>query len=167
MALIDAASSHLEVDPSQGGFVEAMVYFVAHALLRQSRDGSVTAEQLRQAYPQLVNYASRRSPELVQQCITLLNKAEFGSDEYQRAVHAIRIGLIPAVPTPVMADYLNDITQLILSVPKGSEERLELSSLAFKAVMQEMPDETKQLGIDWWLKHRRLFDGKDDPTARL
>lgn len=167
MALVDAASSHLEYDPSQGGFVDAMVLFVAHALLRESRDGSVTTEQLRQAYPHLVRCASRRSAELVHQCINLLNETEFTSAEYQRAVNAIRVGLIPAVPAPAMAAYLDKIANLILSTPKDSEERLELSSLAFKAVIQEMPDETKQEGIDWWLKHRRLFDNKDDPTARL
>lgn len=168
LVLLDTASNTLQTDLTQGPFVDALTIIIAHTLLRHSRDESVKADQLGAAYPMVVRCASRRSVELVEQCITMLNAATFPTKEYEFAVKKIRIAIAPAVPRPLIESYLDSIAQLILESPRESEARLELAGLAFKVVMGDMPDESKQLAVEWWLRWRRRFEGGTDaPQARL
>lgn len=168
LTLLDTASNSLQTDLSQGPFVDALALILAAALLRQARDEGVKAEQLGAAYPLVVRAAARRSVELVEQCIALLNAATFPTKEYEFSVKKIRIAIAPHIPRPLMPAYLDAIAQLMIEYPRDSEARLELAGLAFKVVMGDMPDESKQMAVEWWLRWRRRFEGGTDaPQARL
>ncbi|BEJ03819.1 hypothetical protein CcaverHIS641_0109940 [Cutaneotrichosporon cavernicola] len=168
LTLLDTASSTLVTDMTQGPFVDALTVILAHSLLRHARDGSVKAEQLGAAYPLVVKAAGRRSTDLVAQCISMLDEATFSSKDYEFAVKKIRIMIASNIPRSLMPAYLDSIAKLITNTPRESEARLELSGLAFKVVMGNVPDESKQLAVDWWLQWRRRFEGGTDaPQARL
>lgn len=140
----------------------------AYSLLKGARNESVKADQLGAAYPGVVRAASRRNVDLVYACIRLLDSVEFKSQDYSNTVRSIRVAVAPFVPRPDLPDYLDSLAPLILATPQHSEERLELSSLTFKTIMQDMPDESKQLAVEWWLRWRRRIEGKEDTTtARL
>lgn len=79
----------------------------------------------------------------------------------------MRVSIAAFVPAPEMSAYLDSLAKLILSQPRGSDSRNELASLAFKTVMKDFPDESKQKGIDWWLRWRRRFQGDKELQARL
>ncbi|GMK57673.1 hypothetical protein CspeluHIS016_0405070 [Cutaneotrichosporon spelunceum] len=168
LTLLDTASSTLATDMTQGPFVDALTVILAHSLLRHARDGSVKADQLSAAYPLLVKAASRRSTDLVGRCFSMLDNATFSNKEYEFAVKKIRIMITPYILRSRMAEYLDSIAKIITDTPRDSEARLELSGIAFKVVMGEVPDESKQMAVEWWLKWRRRFEGGTDAAqARL
>lgn len=168
LTLLDTASSTLTTDMTQGPFVDALSVIVAHSLLRHARDEAVKAEQLGAAYPLVVRAAGRRSTDLVAQCLSMLDSAKFPNKEYEFAVKKIRILIAPAIPRSLMPAYLDSIAKIITDTPRESEARLELAGLAFKVVMGDMPDESKQMAVEWWLRWRRRFEGGTDaPQARL
>lgn len=168
LTLLDTASDSLQSDLTQGPFVDALALILAQQLLRHARDEAVKAEQLGAAYPIVVRSAARRSVDLVEQCIIMLNAATFSTKEYEFAVKKIRIAIAPSIPRPLLDSYLDSVAQLILEYPRDSEARLELAGLTFKVVMGDMPDESKQMAVEWWLKWRRRFEGGTDaPRARL
>ncbi|KAL1412969.1 hypothetical protein Q8F55_000718 [Vanrija albida] len=159
LVLVDAASETALSEPSQGPFVDALVHILAHGLIKQTRDGSISPDQLKAAYPTVVKAASRRSPVLVATAIKQIEDANFEADEAKDAVRIIRIGLIPYIPGPDMPEYLENIAQLILSTKQGTDARLEAASTAFQVIMKDIPDESRQYGIEWWQRWRRRFNG--------
>lgn len=168
LTLVETASQRLQYDPSQGPFVDALVTICAVSLLQGARDGSVKPDQLGAAYPGVVRAASRRSVDLVYACIGHINAASIPSAEYSKTIRTIRVAVAPFIPKPDLQAYLDNLVPVILSTPRDSDERLELSALTFKTIMQDMPDESKQLAIDWWLRWRRRIEGKNnETTARL
>jgi hypothetical protein len=153
---------------TQGPFVEALTLIVAYNLLRHAREEAVKAEQLGAAYPLVVRAGGRRSTDLVAQCVKMLDNATFPTKEYEFAVKKIRILIAPSIPRALMPEYLDSIARLITETPRESEARLELAGLAFKVVMGDMPDESKQMAVEWWLRWRRRFEGGTEaPQARL
>jgi hypothetical protein len=66
-----------------------------------------------------------------------------------------------------MNEYLDSVARIILDAPQGSDARLELAAQAFKVIMNDIPDESKQLGIDWWLRYRRVFQVQKEARAKL
>ncbi|TXT13499.1 hypothetical protein VHUM_00866 [Vanrija humicola] len=159
LVLVDAASETALSEPNQGPFVDALVHILAQGLIKQTRDGSISPSQLKAAYPTVVKAASRRSPALVATTINQIKDAEFKTDEAKDTVRIVRIMLIPYVPGPEIPEYLETIAQLILSTKQGSDARLEAASTAFQVIMKEIPDESRQYGIEWWQRWRRRFNG--------
>lgn len=167
LVLLEVASNSLERDSTQASFVDSMVRICANGLLKESRDGSVTTEQLLPAYTAVIRAAARYDIELVHYCIDLLDTITFDTKEYTQTLDMIRISAIPSIPEPEMQEYLDGISRIILNAPHGSDSRIELARQAFKVVMNEIPDESKQVGIEWWLKHRRVFQSQKDLQAKL
>jgi hypothetical protein len=167
LVLLDVASNTLDKDSTQAHFVEAMVKICAQGLLKDARHGSVTSAQLLPAFTAVVRAAARYDTVLVAYCVEQLDSADFDSQEYVTAVNMIRISIIPSIPQPDMAKYLDSVATVILAAPQGSEARLELAAHAFKVIMNDIPDETRQEGLDWWLKYRRVFQSQKEMRARL
>lgn len=100
--------------------------------------------------------------------MNLLDTATFEDKAYSNTIKQIRVAAAPYIPRLDLPTYLDNLATLILATPRDSETRLELSSLTFKTIMQDMPDESKQFAIEWWLRWRRRIEGKDgETTARL
>jgi hypothetical protein len=80
----------------------------------------------------------------------------------------VQVSIAAYVPAPDVKAYLsNTVAKVVLSQPRGSESRTELAALAFKVVMKDFPDESKQTGIEWWLRWRRVFQSEKEMVARL
>lgn len=168
LALLEVASESLQRDPSQAPFVDALVQICAHGLLREARDGSVTTDQLKEAYPAVVRAATRVSPDLVHNCVQRVENIVFKTNEHEQARRSVQVSIAAYVPAPDVKAYLsNTVAKAVLSQPRGSESRTELAALAFKVVMKDFPDESKQTGIEWWLRWRRVFQSEKEMVARL
>lgn len=168
--LVDAASETAVSEPSQGPFVDALVHILAHGLIRQTRDGSISPDQLKAGYPTVVKAASRRSQALTATTVKQIEDANFEADDAKDAARIIRIDLIPYIPGPDIPEYLENIAQLILSTKPGTDARLEAASTAFQVIMKEIPDESRQYAIEWWQRWRRRFNGGGadaDAVAKL
>ena len=81
------------------------------------------------------------------------------------------MAVAPSISGRDLRDYLNTLATCIMETDESSPQRLELAALAFKTVIEDLPDESKRLGIDWWLEWRDRFEGRvvrgGVPRARL
>lgn len=167
LVLLEVAASNIKQDPSQAAFVESMVKILCHGFLKEAQEGHITTEQLGPAYTAVVSAAARHDVQLVQYAIDQLEKVSFDTQAYKQTINLIRISCIPFIPRQEMAEYLDRITWVILDAPQASESRLELAAHAYKVIMNNIPDESKQMGIEWWLRHRRVFQSQKEQRAKL
>jgi len=70
---------------------------------------------------------------------------------------------VPKADLPV---YLDEVADQMMATGVDSNQRLELAALAFKTVIEDFPDESKESGIRWWLEWRDRFEGRT-PASNL
>lgn len=77
------------------------------------------------------------------------------------ASRQVAIRLAPYIPTSDLPAYLDNIATVIQEASKGSEDRLILMEEAFKMVTQDLRDEHRGLGMEWWLHWKDKLDDKE------
>ena len=84
-----------------------------------------------------------------------------------QALRALRIELASYVPFPDLAQYLDDLAWCILDSESGTRYRSSLAEAAYHMVIQGLPDESRRMGMEWWLKWKDAFEDKDKERAKL
>jgi hypothetical protein len=132
--------------------------------IQQASNGDISTDQLRSVYSLILRSAS---PPQTRYCLDLLRstKAQTGKIDLAQTIRIIGVASIPSIPLLELPLYLDDLAHIVLETEAGSVGRLELAALAFKVVMEEMGDESKLVGIDWWLRWRDVFEGR--PGVRV
>ncbi|WWC93010.1 uncharacterized protein L201_007974 [Kwoniella dendrophila CBS 6074] len=153
LALLRISTDNLETDNSQSAFYDALLPNYLNILIRQYSQKHISPEQFRQAFPMIVESASKRSSESLRLCLDRLSSLPPNKEMRQ-----IRITITPYINTPDLPQYLENLAQIILETDKHSEERTDLMKSAFEMVVRDLSDSNKHLGIKWWLKYRRDFE---------
>ena len=74
---------------------------------------------------------------------------------------------MPFIPHSALPAYLDDLVRRITELDTNLPQRQELSALAFKVVVEDLPDVSKRLGIEWWLEWRDRFEGRIGLSTEL
>lgn len=82
-------------------------------------------------------------------------------------LQSIRVSITPYILNQDLPAYLADLAQTIVVTDANTSQRLELAALAFKTVVEDLPDEAKTLGIEWWLEWRDRFEGRTEAASAL
>lgn len=136
---------------------------------QQSRDGDITTDQLRTAFPLIVKAASTRGTSRVRRCIQLLDRTQSSATDPSliQTIRLTRIAIAPYIPKADLPAYLADVREQIMGSSNDSTERVELAALMFKTIIEDFPDESKRLGMEWWLEWRDRFQGRATPSLGL
>ena len=113
--------------------------------------------------------AARRGPLSVQQCVQLLEtdqSAGTASDLLQN-LRLIRISIAPHIPLPQLSSYLSDVADQIMDAKTNSASRFEMAGLAFKTIIEDFPDASKGLGMEWWMSWRDQFEERSGAQQGL
>ncbi|WVQ79361.1 hypothetical protein IAT38_001458 [Cryptococcus sp. DSM 104549] len=160
ISLLRSSSETLATAHPQGDFFDALVPAYLAILCKQATSGDITADQLKEAFPIILSAASLRSNASINLCLTSL-----ASLPPSPATRQTRILAAPYLPSPSLPAYLDDLAQMILGVERDSPERLELASTAFKMVVHDLRDEVKGVGVEWWMRWRWEFEGRERKEA--
>ncbi|KAK8849513.1 hypothetical protein IAR55_004847 [Kwoniella newhampshirensis] len=155
LSLLGSASKTLDTTIPQADFFDSLISQHLHILTKQAKRGGITSDQIKQAFPLVVEAASRRSPSSVQLCVDYLKNLP---DSQERKL--IQVIIAPHMPAGELSEYLDSLARVIMSTPKDSEERLELARRAFEMVIKDMGDDVKEIGVEWWMKWRSEFEGR-------
>ena len=104
----------------------------------------------------ITSYAALRGPSSVSLCRLYMSRLS-----PSRASRQVAIRLAPYIPTCDLPAYLDSISTAIQETPRGSEDRLILMEEAFKMVTQDLRDEHRRLGMEWWLQWKAKLDDKE------
>ncbi|WWD20136.1 hypothetical protein CI109_104612 [Kwoniella shandongensis] len=154
LSLLRSASETLEMTTAQGDFFDALLPNYLHILTKQAKRGDITPDQLKDAFPLVVEAAARRSPLSIQICLDSLNTLLPSAE-----TRMIRIAVAPHIPAERLRGYLDELAGVIMTTPKDSEERLDLARRAFEMVIKDLGDDVKESGVEWWMKWRNEFEG--------
>ncbi|WVO13768.1 hypothetical protein L204_101390 [Cryptococcus depauperatus] len=155
LTLLKSSSEGLQTDNPQAAFFDCLLPNYLKILIKQANSDNITSDQLIQALPQIASYASARNFASVSMCLHHLSALPSSL-----ATHIIEIRVAPYIATHQLPIYLERIAESIMSFQQDSEERLKLMSEAFKMVSQDLRDDLKVLGAQWWLKWKDEFEGK-------
>ena len=133
------------------------------------RDDEISPDQFRLAYPLIVESASRGRLACIDSCNAYLNEASFQTNTEETLIPTLRltrISIAPFISRPNLPQYLDDLASIILDTAPRSSRRSELAEAAFKMVIEELPDESKTTGLEWWMKWKDEILGKEQMSER-
>ncbi|KAK4684211.1 hypothetical protein P7C73_g5984, partial [Tremellales sp. Uapishka_1] len=152
LALVESSSRQ----PSQKTFACEIIFYYSDLLLKQAQSGDISADQLRSAYLQTTQAASRLSPSALQSCLHRVDSSKL-TPEIEQTRRLLKISLIPYIPITDLETYLGHLATSILDTPQASPPRQEILALAFKTILEELGDEGKDIGMRWWLEWKDTF----------
>jgi hypothetical protein len=129
---------------------------------------SITADQLRAAYPIVCNGAGHVDYHALSSCVELMLNDIHRTDTaspFAQTLRLTRIAVTPSIPFDELDDYLERLAWNILDTPVHSVERSELVDAAFEMVVKDLPDEGKRTGMEWWLRWQRAMSGHNDQVS--
>ncbi|WVQ96161.1 hypothetical protein IAU59_003264 [Kwoniella sp. CBS 9459] len=185
LALLRSAGESLDSPKPQAAFYDALLPHYLNIITKQANRGDITSEQLRSAFPLIVESASHHrwssssSLSSIQTCLSYLSTMGDSQD-----TRIIRIDIAPYIPRSILPAYLEDLGQMISSISASAsasasgstgerddsalqEHRLhtdldanlnlylDLKKRAFEMVVRDLPDDCKSIGIDWWTRFER------------
>nr|KIR46902.1 hypothetical protein I312_03795 [Cryptococcus bacillisporus CA1280] len=145
LSLLRSSSATFGTSSSQTDFFDVLLPNYLTILIKQINGGNISDEQFKDAFPLVTSYAALRGPSSVSLCRLYLSRLS-----PSLASRQVAIRLAPYIPTSDLPAYLDNISIAIQETPKGSEDRLLLMEEAFKMVSQDLRDEHKRLGMEWW-----------------
>lgn len=113
----------------------------------------MTSDQSRAAYVEVVKAAATLSVDDVRSCIESLEVAQ--TDHPSQGLRLVRLSIIPYVPTSMLLSFLNTTADVILA--SSDVDRAALTQVVFKIIVEELGDEGKVMGMQWWLDWRGRF----------
>ncbi|WWC95389.1 hypothetical protein V866_002251 [Kwoniella sp. B9012] len=155
LALLKTSAESLNRNDAQAAFFDALLPTYVNILIKQYSQKHISSQQFRQAFPLIVESASKRSPTFTTLCLTSLLTLTPSSD-----ISHIRMAITPYIDAARLPAYLDDLATVIMSTDNNSEERMDLTRNAFEMVVKDLSDENKHIGIDWWIKWRDRFAGR-------
>ncbi|WVQ66477.1 uncharacterized protein L199_004658 [Kwoniella botswanensis] len=155
LALLRTSSESLAGNDAQTAFFDALLPNHTNILIKQYSQKHISSEQFRQAFPLIVESASKRSPTSTALCLSYLSALTPNPD-----IRHIRVAITPFIDSARLPRHLKDLAQMILTTEKNSEERMDLTRNAFEIVVRDLSDENKHVGIEWWIKWRDEFGGR-------
>jgi hypothetical protein len=178
-ALIVQAGKSDERPLPQNPFLMEIIPFYTQSLLKVRRStndeskqltgqqfaqSKISADQLRSSYPTITEIASKTDDHLAQQCIDQLDMAVGEEPDARQTMLLLRISLALYIPIRGLRGYLNRLAVDIIETPPG-EGRLELAAKAFGMVVNDLGDDRKQMGREWWLRWKRDIENSDKPKT--
>ncbi|KAK6908899.1 hypothetical protein I203_102905 [Kwoniella mangroviensis CBS 8507] len=155
LALIRTSSEGLSRNDAQTAFFDSLLPNYINIIIKQYSQKHISSEQFRQAFPLIVESASKRSPPSVAFCLSYLSTLKPNPD-----IRHIRVTITPFIDSARLPGYLEDLAQMILTTEKNSEERMDLTRNAFEMVVKDLSDKNKHVGIDWWINWKDRFAGR-------
>ncbi|WWD04163.1 hypothetical protein V865_002229 [Kwoniella europaea PYCC6329] len=155
LALLKSSAESLARDDAQAAFLDALLPNYVNILIKQYSQKHISSEQFRQAFPLIVESASKRSSTSTTLCLSSLLTLTPDSD-----IRHIRVAITPYIDAAHLPAYLDDLAKVIMSTDNNSEERMDLTRNAFEIVVKDLSDENKHVGIEWWIKWRDEFGGR-------
>lgn len=74
-----------------------------------------------------------------------------------QALRQARIAITPHITFDNLSAYLDDLAWCILDTKSLTSERDEVVEAAFRMVIEGLPDESRRIGMDWWLEWKPRF----------
>ncbi|AAW43468.2 expressed protein [Cryptococcus deneoformans JEC21] len=156
LSLLRASAATFGTSASQSDFFDILLPNYLTILIKQINSGNISDNQFKDAYPMITSYAALRGPSSVSLCRLYMSRLS-----PSRASRQVAIRLAPYIPTCDLPAYLDSISTAIQETPRGSEDRLILMEEAFKMVTQDLRDEHRRLGMEWWLQWKAKLDDKE------
>jgi hypothetical protein len=79
---------------------------------------------------------------------------------WKHALLLTRLSISGHVPAPLLRNHLDRIASDIQQIPQGSTRRHELAAAAFNMVLEDLGDDQRRIGMEWWLEKRDAFGGR-------
>ncbi|OWZ44716.1 hypothetical protein C356_03328 [Cryptococcus neoformans c45] len=156
LSLLRSSAPTFGTSAPQSDFFDALLPNYLVILTKQINSGNINADQFKDAYPLITSYAALRGPLSVSLCRLYMSRLS-----PSLASRQVAIRLAPYIPTSDLPAYLDNIATVIQEASKGSEDRLILMEEAFKMVTQDLRDEHRGLGMEWWLHWKDKLDDKE------
>ena len=139
---------------------------------QQYKDGHITPEQLQSAYSTALSAALDCSNETHYTCLELLLESLKRAEDpiIAQTLRKTRIAVTPHIPHDDLRGYLDDLAWCILDTKSHTSERKDLVEMAFKMVLEGLPDENRRIGMGWWLRWKPQFQdhsSMNSPRAKL
>ena len=112
--------------------------------------------------------AAHASKACLVQCLRFVDHAIATAYLSSLALSTLRVKVATAVPEPLFTPYLEEISVIIAK--SSPDDRSILIQTVVKMIMEDLPDATKRIGVEWWLRLKGAFRGieaSSTPQARL
>ncbi|ORY34958.1 hypothetical protein BCR39DRAFT_515796 [Naematelia encephala] len=175
LAVLKASADSTTMTTNQRALSGELLTFYSSLIFKQARQGDITSDQLGAAFSVLLAVASDISPHHLQALFHLLDAESLRLDDhagYATTLLFLRISSAAYVPLPGLRLYLDDLARGILQRVESGGASLDVAGAAFKMVIEDLPDESREVGMGWWMDWRDAFEGKEvvhlkSPKARL